>query len=343
MPLTDWKKAFALNDNPFGPTSPLAGMAKPKLIVDLAGGPLPVHQEPKLLDLYCYAAGPLLPPRGGRKRQLVIDDFKGQLAIDGFAPDRGVGVRSFIFCIRGPKGTGKTTLANVMTEWLLRCQPPGGAWKVYDRWAAKEPRSAEEQLKELAALKAQISADAFPYCCVLLDNLLRGAELPALGMYDELLAPHEDEPSPMACLCLFLMTSDPPLLGDPFDNIRQDVMVYETNELTDEQAVAFVRSRIAYYRKAAPANLANYPLFPFKESDIRANVIPAAPAAGAPAARPRRGSEIITLRQLSKLLHSALRQRLLALAPDYDLAAVPVSKLDEELILLAPAVGKMVA
>ncbi len=100
-----YERAFALRDNPFGPTRPLSGIKNPALMQMLESRPLMVDVEPILFELYCLTCGPF---------EKHISEFKGLIATAGYADRTSIGLSSFIFLILGHKGTGKTSLVHAM-------------------------------------------------------------------------------------------------------------------------------------------------------------------------------------------------------------------------------------
>jgi hypothetical protein len=329
MPLTDWRKAFGFDDNPFNPSQPLGGMASAEWMVDLAVEPLPIHREPKLSPLFCDRAGDF---------ERALKSFDHRLGVAGYRPGGApggptAGRQSFLIFIAGPKGTGKTTLANVMVERVFRCRPAGVAWRYYDAYTANPPETAREQREGLEALKKAVNADDPRHCCVVLDNLLSDVVTPALNLSREIRKPPR-------CLFLFLLTSEPDWIGKSWDNDPRRVVAFATRELTPEHAIAFVRSRLALYRPQLPPILDRFPLFPFDGDDLRRLVV-RRQAAGRDGARHRDGS--ITLRQFSNYLDQALLERLESLADDFDLAGLAPGQVEPHLIRLEQAVERMVA
>src|SRR5689334_11054199 len=108
--MPNYQDAFGLSDNPFCPTQALAGMHNLLAIQNLSSLPLRVHEEPLLMKLYCPIVG----------TQDAVDNFKDMISDNGYEPP-SVGTQSFLTVIRGPQGTGKTTLANVLVHHLKKC------------------------------------------------------------------------------------------------------------------------------------------------------------------------------------------------------------------------------
>jgi hypothetical protein len=184
MPLSDWRKAFGflVQDNPFNPSQPLDGMANADLMLDLGAQALPIHREPKLGPLFCADAGGFAQS---------LQKFHHRVGVAGYrpGPPPSVGTQPFLILIGGPKGSGKTTLANVMVEWVSRCDPRGVHWDIYDPWSTRDFDTPESQIAALGPLEADIKDKQPVHCCVLLDNLLTGVETAALNLYAQLRVP----------------------------------------------------------------------------------------------------------------------------------------------------------
>jgi hypothetical protein len=325
MALTDWFKAFAFSDNPFDPSQPLRGMANADRMQDLARSPLPVHQEPKLEELFCPAAGAFA-------EYLMV--FVQRAALAGYRPGIPLTAkRSLLFLIKGPRGTGKTTLANVMVERLQRGQPPG-SWLCLELDESGEGfESPAEQRTALDALRARVKGDNPAYCCVLLDDLFKENVLHALRFYAECRKGRG--------LVLILLTSDLALIRQKnWDDYKVKFEIFTTQELTPDQAVEFVKWRVQCFRQQVPPNLAAFSLFPFEEQDLREHIRPLE-AADPAAQRPRDGS--IPLRQLGSTLDRALLNCMDILPADFDITKVPSTQVGRWLIYLAEALERMVA
>ncbi|SRR5713226_8594716 len=284
--MTIYETAFGLRDNPFCPTKPLRGMASPRLMSNLSSFPLPVHREPLLLNLYC-------PKVGGEE---ILKDFDSRMADAGYEPPE-IGTQPLLTVILGPQGTGKTTFANVMTRRLLQCAVPAGSrWAIYDPWPNKEFNGKDAQIEAVVALQKQILDETKEpdYCCVLVDNLVAGAEQAALNLYGEL--------SELRIVFVFLMTSDQVLLKKNWDNVRGGPTVYQASELKPEDAVNYVVHRVNYFRVQGAPIPVDQELFPFDPDDIR--------SALARQAFTETGQlrSIVTLRQLNNTLCRALAQ-----------------------------------
>jgi hypothetical protein len=209
-----------------------------------------------------------------------------------------VGLNSFIFFTHGPIGTGKTTLMNLMLRSLKRCEPPNGAWAPFRAHFGLMP-TEPEQNRELDVVKDKIErgAQIGDYCYLVLDNLTEGAAQKAFDLYKYFEERFQ--------LLMFVTTSDSELRQRTWANWPLPIVPYETAELSPDNAVAFIRSRVRLFRDPQMAQaLGNHELFPFNEENIRAAVTAKSVAYNA-------GTKIITIRQFSQALSSILERWLL--------------------------------
>ena len=109
MPVWSHEKAFALRDNPFRPMRRIPGVTRVAFLASLETRPLRMDIEPALRHLYVPKLG--LSDRHEAEFQHVI---RSQ---GGYRPG-SAGFQSFIFLISGYQGTGKTTLASAMIQWV---------------------------------------------------------------------------------------------------------------------------------------------------------------------------------------------------------------------------------
>jgi hypothetical protein len=327
MAASDWRRAFgfAIDDNPFDPSKPINGMASAELMVDLSARALPIHREPRLAPLFCHDVGNFARD---------LDTFRFRASAAGYNPEPlSAGTRSFLTFIGGPKGSGKTTLANVMVEWLSRCTPDGVRWHTFDPWADREFDTRISQLKAMKRLKKDIDRQNPSHCCVLLDNLIPEAKKAATNLYVRLSVPPRR-------LFLFLLSSEQKLIAEPWKEGRLKVNEFFTDELTPDQAVNLVRSRLAVYRPELPAYLADFPLFPFHEEDVR-RLVDTHRMPEYEGARRRAGS--ITLRQFGGILAEGLLNRMQGLPDGFQLARIPREQIKGQLILLGKTIERRAA
>jgi hypothetical protein len=176
----DYGKVFALRDNPFSPYEPFEGLTRINLHRDLPNNPLLINLEPTLECMYSSEAGPF---------GTFLENFKNFARQHNYRdkPPR-VGNSSFIFSIYGFEGTGKTTLAQVIINWLKKCKPRTGEWHVHDEWSLSKLPDPAKQIERIDALEQKIRVEISKnsYCCVVVDNLVPGALNRALEMYDQL-------------------------------------------------------------------------------------------------------------------------------------------------------------
>jgi hypothetical protein len=329
MPPLTYQDAFALRDSPFGPRRPMPGVSPP-LTQSLESRPLLIHQNRLLLDLYSPDAGPF----GKRSEDFEVELATAEYRVANPLDPASRGVTSYVFLILGDRGTGKSTLASWMIDYITRCTGPNQpAWKLFEEYlSAVDGQAPEEQLARLTTVEAAFDGvTSNDYCCVFLDDVL-GAVFPhCLAAFERL--------RKKAATFMMLTSSDGQLLTTSRDGTRHSVMFYEVGELSPDAAIAFVRKRIDHFRAVLPPALAAYPLFPFDENDLRTAV-----TTGGIAGASHQGP--VTIRQLSLVLHKALRARLVELtqgAPGFNVAALSAAAGAQQLIKIAAVYRTLVS
>src|SRR5258706_8974467 len=158
--MADWGD-LGLSDNPFDPAKDLPGVADVTLLQDLVTAPLQVHVEPNLKPLYCADLGPF---------GLHLENFRNELKLKGYAQEPPTsGKLSFIITIRGPKGSGKSSLANMMVDWLKGCiEPNENGWDVEERFRDDPRTNVEEQKVDIRDLQEAIEKKAVKHHCIIL-------------------------------------------------------------------------------------------------------------------------------------------------------------------------------
>ncbi len=181
-------------------------------------------------------------------------------------------------------------------------------------------------------LKGEIIAKAAPgsYCCIILDNLLVGAEMRALELFDDLLEANY-------IVFLFLLTGELSLLNKALTNSRHDLHRFTTRDLTSRDALAFVKHRVELFREPKLPFLEDSPLFPFDEDDIREAVESGLIRAD------QNGVGLVTLRQLNVILSRILIRRLQELQANFNIATLSQDGIREHVLRLAEYYEKMVA
>lgn len=320
----DYRKAFALLDNPFGLTRPRPGYVDVGLWQTLQKMPLLVDRDHQLLELYCEQAGPF-----GEH----IKTFQEQISLYAYtAEPPSAGMEPFIWLIMGHKGTGKTSLGHFLINHLKKCRPVNGdQWHVFDPWPNRD-LSAEEMGTAIKQLRAEILGGDNPrkYCCIVIDNLFAGSEANALWLFDELRDAGR-------IVFLFMLTSDLSLLQKPFTNSRHDIHKVKTRELTSRDSTAFVRHRISLYRDTTVQISSRFPLYPFDEADLQYTI------ESGMLRNVENGTSIITLRQLNGILDKALKGKLFEAGGDFNVANLGDDALERTLIRLSKCYEKMVA
>jgi hypothetical protein len=309
--MPDWT-VLGLSDNPFDPARELPEV-EDYLLQDLVTQPLQVHIAPALKALYCPNLG---------KFADHLADFKNELRLKGYAQDPPSASRSsFIFAIRGPKGSGKTTLANMMIDWLKGCHRENETWNIEELFRDEPLSNPQEQMSAIKKLEEDIEKKAEKSHCLALDNLISGSEQTAYSVWDRLRKRRR--------IVMFLITDDWPVVHRGFGGSRFNVRSYLTTALSPEDAVLFVRHRMERYRNPEFVLPADNPIFPFDESNIRETVTP-------------RGTnqELVTLRQFSIIVNEALKTHLLGCR---DESSRGDTRFNDGLIELQKAVARMVA
>lgn len=312
--ISTYEKSFCLTDNPFSPKKPLAGVKMPFLMKSIYINPLKLDADDDdngLYRLYVPDAGPF-----DDIHQQYLTKLQGENYWES-APGRApsVGLNSFIFLVRGPIGTGKTTLMNLMIRSLKRCKPPS-EWVPFHAQFKLIPNETEQN-KELDNVRDKIEKGAQPgnYCYLVLDNLTQGAVDKAFNLYNDFQERFQ--------LSIFVTTSDSELRQKTWATYALPIEAYDTAELSPENAVSFIRSRVRTFRDPASAvALATRELFPFNEENIKS-------AVKAKGIAYDEGKKIITIRQFSQALSSILER---ALPRTHDLfgAAAPTdAQLDD--------------
>jgi len=108
-----------------------------------------------------------------------VAKFLGTISRFGYDPEHAeLGSEPFIFLIKGSIGSGKTTLANVMVHHLKRANPKGDQLVIFDPWVDERFDIHTKQEAEIEKLEKRIldQMSQGKYCCVLIDNLVAGAE-----------------------------------------------------------------------------------------------------------------------------------------------------------------------
>lgn len=242
--------AFGLTDNPFCPAEPFLDLGV-RYRKRLSSSPLLLHEESKLMPLYCEAID--------AKRH--FDDFERRIAAYNFrtTPSKALGTETFAFVVHGSKGSGKTTLVNRMISHMKDCAPNGTAWKLYGQWP-EDNTSTDWQLKAIDEIRDAILGEHPEYACVVFDDLTAGAETAAANLFHRV----DDEG---IVIFAFLVTSNVALIKRDWAGMRLNPRVYSVDELSPEAAVEYIAARLNVFRsKSATGRFG--PLYPFDEQDI---------------------------------------------------------------------------
>jgi len=315
-----YQRLFGLRDNPFNPTQLPTGGATKSPMAMLATGPLLLHHDPLLEQLYSPKAGPF---------EKIDQDFLTLLELDNYTIDPpAAGKQSHIVMIMGSDGTGKTTLASSLIRWVTSCTPSsGGGWYVEMAWPLQYYASSAAQRDALKNARAQIDDRSPEYLCLFADNFLADVEYDLLNMFDELVANR----------VVFLFMIPHPAYTD-YHILDENHLIhpYNTRELSPDEAALFVNDRITSYRVTTPS-IASYPLFPFDETNLRESVIAGDITAGTTSGK-------ITIRQLNKILNNVMRERakgLLSTNKTFDISVAPATEIDRHVIDLTHALREL--
>ena len=315
----DIGEAFALTDNPFVPKNPIPGVENPLAVNMLALEGLQILKEPGLLKFFCDQAGPF---------ENLLNRFWQKMKIAGYRtnPPR-LGITPWVILVRGPQGTGKTSLVHRMVHWLVECSCGNLSAKTWPQPGENLPSAAKQQ-QSIEEFDQRMIAVTPPrkHCCFILEDLVEGAELGALKMFGHFISDR--------IVIMFLISSDPPIIGKDYAFTKYPLVIYDTAEMTPDNAVAFARHRIGEFRSAQDGHLIkSFPLFPFAEPDIRAAVI-------SQLRESCNGKNAVTLRTFNKILGEAIDEQLAALPPDFRIISVPQNDWEKHLIDPAKAFKK---
>jgi hypothetical protein len=280
-----YQDAFSLADNPFYPRrKTLLGVEDPVVMQTLVSRPLRVHEEKALLKLYSEEAGPF---------KESVERFLNTISEFGYNPeDADLGSEPFIILIKGSIGSGKTTLANVMVYHLRKANPECDRLIILDPWAEERFDLHTTQEAAIDLLEKDIQVSKGKYYCVMIDNLVAGAEERAFQLYTKLIKTN--------LTYLFLISGDPEIRGKSFLKTHYKVYPFDTKELDPETAIKFVQHRINFYRTEEELKLpalAKYGIFPFEKENIEKAVTA------------KKLGETITIRTLSVILDGCLTYR----------------------------------
>jgi GTPase SAR1 family protein len=290
----------------------------PSVVPDsLMKEPLPIHKEKQLMGLYCSEVAKFAENEA---------KFMRLMRMGGYSFERPrAGKRQFIFFVRGSIGTGKSTLVNVMRHWLDEMKKPPNApeWHFFEAWdIGDDTLTSEDQTKKLRDLEQQIGEETKEgdYCCIVADNIVEGVEQRALNMFRKLRSRNK--------VFLFLETNKLELIKKRWDNTSHKIELFDTTELTPEDAVKYVSHRVSYFRAAELTSvLGEHKLFPFAEDNIRQAVKARYRMEG-----DSEVGETITIRQLNEILNAAMLERMDQLESSFDIAALPEDEIGKYII-----------
>ena len=313
-------KAYGLRGNPFTLADSLPVDIKNDLRDGLQTSPLRMALEKLLLPYYCDAVYPKV--KSWKWTSTPFQTFERLMQERGYSDNpQAVDPKghSRIVLIRGPRGTGKTTLAQRMMRWLMDCDPVENRWKYIDWSLNPEAHNALEQSESLISkFKVDVEQQGRGRFLCLLDNVIAGVDSEIFRVFQNLL--------PGRVLFFFITSYDRAILAKRYVNNDPSVIVYNTDTLMPEQAVAYCAERMTALRtETRPAWLAEYPLFPFTQDIIQRSLSPV-----------ERGlweePGSVALRELNVRFSELLDLNKMELSPAFDISQVPVNEVEKYLI-----------
>ncbi|MBC8029115.1 MAG: hypothetical protein H7Z16_03310 [Pyrinomonadaceae bacterium] len=324
----DYRKAFALKDNPFSPLQPLDGLLDVTAQNDLANNPLLINLEPVLETMFSPDAGAF---------GTFMGNFQSFARMKGYREKPpGTGLSSFAFSIYGNEGTGKTSMAQYLISWLKQCKPKTGEWHIFDEWSLERMADPLKQIERINEVQSKIEKEISrgSYCCVVVDNLVPGGALDrAIEMFDQLTAGRKKW-----IVFLFLLSNVNELFNELSGAGKRQITPFRMLPLSADWAVSFVKHRIDAFRDSDVKVpwLAKYPLFPFSEKDI----------SGAFASNKVLGlvsGDSISLKQFAVILDRMISSRLQTLPADFDISEVAEKDVKTHLLPLSREYERLVA
>jgi hypothetical protein len=250
---------LGLTDNPFDPRR-LSGN-EPQYLGGLNCGPLRVDLCDALEPLY-FADFPIA--------SRYVTDWKDELAARGYEPGEIRSNSSFVKVIRGPRGSGKTTLAARLLRYLKTCGTPADpAWKPIDLTFPDSditlPQTTEHEIDQLCREfgGALDGVGRGNWVCSLVDNVTESSLGKVLA---EFLKPRD-------FARVLVITSDQLKLLDGGDLHGYPVVLdndYKLEAVEAEAAVAYAQSRVGYFRhKDYPDGTLCDQMFPLLPNAVR--------------------------------------------------------------------------
>jgi hypothetical protein len=259
-------ESYALKYNPFSLQDALEDL-RDDLAQDLVSAPLQIAEDNRLVDFY---SNEIYEPSAPTNHKLPFDYFTSSMTargyLDGSGGQKAIGKGGRVILIRGPQGTGKTTLAHRMMSWLKSC---GDGWHPVE-WKAGNRNPEQQKLWLDDDFVPKVTRQGAGYFLCLVEDIQDDADDHLIDLYQELVS----QITPRT-LFLFITTDDGSLRRKTFGSFNPPVLVCETTTLTADQAVAYCRTRIVHARSDdAPAWIAQYPLFPFTEDIVQKCLLP---------------------------------------------------------------------
>jgi predicted AAA+ superfamily ATPase len=176
-----YQETLALGDNPFDPKN---FEGKPGCSESLGRLPLRVDLCEKVVELYCEELE--------KFRQLEAE-FKEQLRQEGYSAGKKRSNSSFVIIVRGPQGSGKTTLASKFLKILHETGQPGDPDWVSKATEFRDISLDDQQLsgveieQTLEKLKQRITSSSDKlHVSALIDNVTETAIGEVLKLFRQL-------------------------------------------------------------------------------------------------------------------------------------------------------------
>jgi hypothetical protein len=246
--LGDYETAFGLLDNPFSPQT-FAGV-DPYLLGDLPDYALRLDEEPGLEALFVCRAGPF---------ERALDRF--EVFLEGGRYKNGdpqALLRSKVFRLIGPEGSGKSTLTNMLVRKIKDCGHHLEPVRVTIEDGAID--------QAIDAIRRQGGGREDGILCLILDNVSYRDERQLHRLHQEL-RQKTGRPVVMIENCHSAQDIGVP---PPRPAAPTEVETMRTDWLSPEHAVAFVTARIAVFRSPTAVLPDSLQSFPFNIREIAA-------------------------------------------------------------------------
>jgi hypothetical protein len=297
------QRTLGLQQNPFDPDWPGLGR--------LAGKPLSVDVDPKLLDLVCWDLGGLKSKEADLCWALFDEPAGKDVAVK----------RDVILIVLGAQGSGRSTLASLVCRRVLDSSKAGGGdWTQFKGSFPTYPATMDPAVvkQECDRIKQDVTRKFSEHgpgrALVLVDNLPKCQFDAILDLFHGL---------PGVSRVFIVTTDDESLKERDLDAAGPRIELAERPKLTPEDVRAFIAHRVPKYRCDGLASIADDPdlsLFPFTAT------APAS-AVGGSGSRPVRGVNSWLVKQLERRHRELVEQQ-----NNQDIAQIDLSELRARMI-----------